>query len=414
MGLFFFGTSAAGGSGGGIRKVADATARLALSPSAGDLVIQLDTNDLWYYNSALAWELYVEDFDNNDIDTVIAALAAHIGDTTAAHAGSAISFTPAGTIAATEVQSAIEEVATEAATNLSNHIGDTTDAHAASAIGFTPAGGIAATEVQSAIVEAASDAAAALSSAVTTLGNAITALDSSTDGRLDILEAATHAAVTIGAFGSAPDAKGASLSGQEITIQPADETHPGALSLAAQVLAGEKRFAAGVNVGSNAALAASEIFKVNSTTQGSRPAPSMTTAQRVAISGPATGLMVYDTDLKGALFYDGTQWQFMDGRATIAAAQTPADAATLTPLGYRSQILPVSGAAAAAVTLADLGIANALSGDELIIIGTSDTATVTLVAATNTSMNGSCTLGLDESITFKFYSSKWREVGRNA
>jgi hypothetical protein len=43
-----------------------------------------------------------------------AELDAHTGDTSAAHAASAVSFTPAGSIAATDVQAAIEEVASEA------------------------------------------------------------------------------------------------------------------------------------------------------------------------------------------------------------------------------------------------------------------------------------------------------------
>lgn len=43
-----------------------------------------------------------------------AALAVHTSDTSDAHDASAISFTPAGTIAATDVQAAIEEVAAEA------------------------------------------------------------------------------------------------------------------------------------------------------------------------------------------------------------------------------------------------------------------------------------------------------------
>lgn len=43
-----------------------------------------------------------------------AGAAAHIADTSDAHDASAISFSPAGTIAATDVQAAIEEVATEA------------------------------------------------------------------------------------------------------------------------------------------------------------------------------------------------------------------------------------------------------------------------------------------------------------
>ena len=114
------------------------------------------------------------------------------------------------------------------------------------------------------------------------------------------------------------------------------------------------------------------------------------------------------------MYYDGVaQWQMMDGRAQIAAAQTPAAAATLTPLGYRAQILPISGSGGA-VTLTDLGVANAKEGDLLTIICTSDTNTVTLVSATNTVMNGTCTLALDNTITFRFYSSKWREIGRDA
>ncbi len=42
--------------------------------------------------------------------------------------------------------------------------------------------------------------------------------------------------ITLGAFGSSPDAKGASLSGQVLTMQPADATHPGEVSLASQTL----------------------------------------------------------------------------------------------------------------------------------------------------------------------------------
>jgi hypothetical protein len=52
---------------------------------------------------------------------VTAAVAAHTGDSTAAHAASAISFSPAGTIAGTDVQTAVAEVATDAATALAAH-----------------------------------------------------------------------------------------------------------------------------------------------------------------------------------------------------------------------------------------------------------------------------------------------------
>ena len=58
-----------------------------------------------------------------------AELAAHTGDTTDAHAASAITFTPVGTIAATDAQTAIAEVATDAASALSSHESDTTSVH---------------------------------------------------------------------------------------------------------------------------------------------------------------------------------------------------------------------------------------------------------------------------------------------
>lgn len=46
--------------------------------------------------------------------------------------------------------------------------------------------------------------------------------------------------VTLGAFGSSPDAKGATISGQVVTMQPADATHPGMLSTGTQTIPGDK------------------------------------------------------------------------------------------------------------------------------------------------------------------------------
>jgi hypothetical protein len=125
-------------------------------------------------------------------------LSDHIADTAGAHAGTAISFAPAGNIAAITVQAAIEELDTEklaaasytaadvlaklltvdgagstldadlldgqssafyaTATSVSDHIADATAAHAATAIEFTPNGSIAATTVQAAIVEVRDEA----------------------------------------------------------------------------------------------------------------------------------------------------------------------------------------------------------------------------------------------------------------
>lgn len=136
---------------------------------------------------------------------------------------------------------------------------------------------------------------------------------------------------------------------------------------------------------------------------------SMTTVQRDALT-PATGRRIYNTDTKRHEYYDGTLWQSCT-TPNIAAAQTPADASTPTILGYRRQVLPISGSGGA-VTLTDLSVSNNLDGDELVLLGTSDTNTVTVVAATNTVVNGSCTLASGNTLTLVLYSGKWYEKGR--
>lgn len=83
-----------------------------------------------------------------------AELDAHTGDTSDAHDASAISFAPAGSVAATDVQAAIVEVDGD----VTAHVGDPSAAHAASAISFSPSGSIAATTVQAAIEEVAAEA----------------------------------------------------------------------------------------------------------------------------------------------------------------------------------------------------------------------------------------------------------------
>jgi hypothetical protein len=57
-----------------------------------------------------------------------------------------------------------------------------------------------------------------------------------------------------------------------------------------------------------ATLDDSSILDLASTTKGSRPFPSMTGIQRLAISNPVSGLMVYDTTDKIVYYYNGTSW----------------------------------------------------------------------------------------------------------
>lgn len=75
-----------------------------------------------------------------------AELDDHVNDTTAAHAATAVAFTPAGTIAATTVQAAIEEVATEAPTGADYLVGTTQAGLSAEiVVGTTPGGELGGT-----------------------------------------------------------------------------------------------------------------------------------------------------------------------------------------------------------------------------------------------------------------------------
>lgn len=87
-----------------------------------------------------------------------------------------------------------------------------------------------------------------------TAGNGI-AVTTPTSSTIQI--ASTSAGdVTIGAFGSTPNANGLSINGSQVlNMQPADGTHPGGVSIGAQTIAGAKTFSAAIlgSDGSNSA-----------------------------------------------------------------------------------------------------------------------------------------------------------------
>lgn len=65
-----------------------------------------------------------------------------------------------------------------------------------------------------------------------------------------------------------------------------------------------------VSIGATSA-ASGNILDVVSTTLGSRTNPSMTSAQRLAISSPAVNTQVYDTTLGQGMFWNGSAWAIM-------------------------------------------------------------------------------------------------------
>lgn len=114
---------------------------------AGDMLTQAE-------GDARYWQL------STDLATQ-AELDAHVNDSSAAHAASAISIADAaGDFTATDVEGALAELQADAEADdaaLAAHLADTVDAHDASAISYLGATGIAATDVEGALDELAAE-----------------------------------------------------------------------------------------------------------------------------------------------------------------------------------------------------------------------------------------------------------------
>ena len=94
-----------------------------------------------------------------------------------------------------------------------------------------------------------------------------------------------------------------------------------------------------LGVGATAPLEASAVLQVDSITQGLLP-PRMTTVQKGAIAAPATGLLVYDTNLSELQVYNGFGWVSMYA-PPVKTFGTLVDAATIVwdyTDGYNAQV----------------------------------------------------------------------------
>lgn len=141
-----------------------------------------------------------------------AEIDAHINDSSDAHDASAISYAGGTGMSATDVEAAIDELATEKANaadvatdaELTAHIDDTSDAHDASAISYAGGAGMSASDVEAAIDELANEkqnaGAAAGGVLAGTYPNPSFASDMATQAELDAHisdSSAAHAASAI-------------------------------------------------------------------------------------------------------------------------------------------------------------------------------------------------------------------------
>ena len=101
--------------------------------------------------------------------------------------------------------------------------------------------------------------------------------------------------VTLGSFGSSPNGNGASLSGQVLTLQPADGSNPGGVSTTTQTFAGAKTFNGGVTIagGQNLTMSSgsgqfSQTYTGTTTNASSITANSLTSGSILNLSSNGT------------------------------------------------------------------------------------------------------------------------------
>jgi hypothetical protein len=167
--------------------------------------------------------------------------------------------------------------------------------------------------------------------------------------------------VTLTAVGSSPSANGASLSGQALTLQPADGTHPGVITSGAQTIGGNKTF--------SGSITASNLSGTN------------TGDQTITLTGEVTGSGTgsFATTLTNSAVIGKVLTGYTSGAGTVAATDTILQAiqklngndATKMPLGggtFTGAITGTSASFSSTVTGSNLSGTN--TGD--VTIGTAN------------------------------------------
>lgn len=153
----------------GLRLPAETAQRALTVDASGDISSSAVTETELGYVSGVTSAIQTQ----LNAKALASDLTDHINDASDAHDASAVSSVPAGNLAASNVQAALDELQSDIdsralASGLSDHLSDASDAHDASAISSVASGNLAATDVQAALNELQSDIdSRALSSALT-------------------------------------------------------------------------------------------------------------------------------------------------------------------------------------------------------------------------------------------------------
>jgi len=259
----------------------------------------------------------------------------------------------------------------------------------------------------------------------------------------------------MGAFGSTPNANGATITGNTLVLQPADSTNPGGVSILAQVFAGVKTFLnhlvraaqSGITAFATGGQASAtqltkDINRVSVCATGgdSVKLPAGVLGMEVVVVNdgaascdvyPATGESIdaLGTDAAFALI-NGTNARFIcvatgtwrsaqggSGGSFVEADQTPTNGGTVTINDEDDwEVISVEGSGGP-VTLADPDPFSITPTrvKKITLVGVSDTNTVTILSGTIMQTNGDVVLGLGytHSWVFKPSSGLWIDLGGN-
>lgn len=158
----------------------------------------------------------------------------------------------------------------------------------------------------------------------------------------------TAGGLSVGTFGSTPNAAGLSLAAGVLTMQPADGTNPGGVSTGAQTFAGNKTF--------SGTIAASNLSGTNTgdVTIG--------TASGLSLVGQALSLGLASAGVTGAL--SGTDWSTFNSKQAAGSYITAltGDVTAAGPGSVAATVALVGGASAANVATATALVNTAQSG----------------------------------------------------
>lgn len=193
--------------------------------------------------------------------------------------------------------------------------------------------------------------------------------------------------VTLAAVGSSPNANGASLSAQALTLQPADGTNPGLMTAGTQTLGGAKTFSAALVATTSASSA---LFR---TAVGSAAAPSFafTADTGTGLHQGTNGTGFLDVAVSG-----GTVVSFGGNGLIIPSGKTVSMNSNTVITSAGAQFRPQAGTAAnpshSFVSDTDTGM-SAQTANTL-ILSTNGAAGLTVDSSQNTAHAGNCTVSV--------------------